>query len=442
MSELARKGNIQKREIRVVKAPTAAARFAFQNRRVPKIGAILPTQEDRQKALEEFRQFKADVAASMFDCVQNIRAVEVMSRDEAELYVEEFQQSKAAVKEMLSYTGAERLVAVISFADAKIKTCPKTRSAIENTFFELASASVGFLIEAREGKSADVKVYGKRYNVAQEFSKAPETTSIISQIDDLIQETTVNSRRIYEESFNALSRMAGDNQLSVSELKAGKEGRVLLQVPDNQFRDRTYKGGYILVESRQSIIRLLGAVSGPQRASENVVRTLGYVPVGALVEERMVFENRLDEEQFKACCILHTWLKLAIKAVEEESEKENRKAAFAAQVESERKQLIPKGTISIPEFVLNSDSVGLAFLDFGRKPFEIRNDGNIIKRVWEVFAVVERNNKGLIRVAHCPERLEEFFTENLEFKNPGQDFRNLGRLGQILRKKAGEIKNA
>lgn len=436
--EIKRDGKPQKREMHVLKPPTVSARFSFQNRRVPRVGAILPTPEERQAALEEFKQFKADVAASMYDCVQNVRSIEAMSRDEAELYTEELDQSRAAIKEMLSYTGAERLVSVVSYADAKTKTCPKTKGAVETTLFELLS--VGFLSEAKNNNS-DIRAYGKKYNLSPEFTKTPESTPIIGEIENLLRETTANSRRVFEESFDALSRLAGSDQISVEELKSGKEGRILLFVPDNEVNNRFYKGGYILVESRSGIVKLVGAVSGPQRTGENVARYHGFVPVSSLDQNRLVLETKVGDEQFKACCILQTWLRLAIGAAEEEADKENRKKAFAVQVEAERQELIPKATISFPEFVL-SEKTGLAFVDFGRKPFEIRNGGPRPKLVWEVFAVVERSDKGLVRVAFCPERLNEFFAENLEFRNPGQEFRNLGRLGQILRKKVGEIKNS
>lgn len=402
--------------------PLAIPKFVFQKPpMVPKFVATATPLERTQNA-ETLRQFKADVVAAMFDHVAQIRAIDGLTdEDERVTEVGTRKNSSDAIASMLSYEPPYRESAVLAYSDALVKTCPEFRGSVEATLKSLLE--VGFLTEVGEGKG--VRIYGKDYKLAKNFERNPEAKAVGGALSKLVGRTVMAGKARFEEDYAAIKAAAGQNQLTPANLKAGKEGRMLLETPDHQHRDRFYKGGILLLESSNGgQIRALDGVGGCQHVARLVAEAGAWIWNTQLGSERLVVNERLPEEVFRNVLILHGLIFRGIAAAEKAEAADKRKAEFKEQTAAERLALKALATLTPVEFFLFS-RVGTTVLDpLGRAPFEIRSQksGTDPTLVWDVIALVERDEQGRIRVAECPERLSGFFAKHREFVPAGEKF--------------------
>lgn len=200
---------------------------------------------------------------------------------------------------------------------------------------------------------------------------------------------------------------------------------MLLETPDHQHRDRFHKGGTMLLEeSNGGQIRVLDGAGGCQRIVRLLAEAGTFVWNTQVLHERLEMKEHLPEEVFRNVRILHGLIYRGIAVAEKAEAADQRKAEFKEQVAAERETLKASATLTLVEFFLFGRA-GTTVLDpLGRKPFEIRSrqKDQSSTLVWDVIALIERDETGRIRVADCPERLNDFFASFREFVLAGEKF--------------------
>lgn len=371
----------------------------------------------------------------MSDLVLQLRALSSGTPDEVALARADVEALQTSIQAELNQEHPQgKEAALLAYASAMIKTCPEFRGSVKETLTSLVET--GFLMEV--GKGNGIRIYGGEYALAKDLARNAEAKSIGEALTHLVDRTVAAGRQKFETDFAALKGAAGQNQLSVADLKSGKEGRLLLETPDQQHRGRFYKGGFLLVESTNGgQIRALDAVGGPQRIVRQLAGVGTYVWNTQLGSERLEMKERLPEEVFRNVLILHGLIYRGIILAEKAEAVDQRKEEFKKQTAAERLTLKASATLTLVEFFIFG-RIGSVLLDpLGRKPFEIHNRIDKDSRptlVWDVIALIERNAQNQIRVANCPERLTEFFADFREYVATGEKFVSVKwPLGNLLR---------
>jgi hypothetical protein len=413
----------------VAKPVPASKKFVFAAPKVPQIGDLLQSPEERQKALADFAEFSRQVREQMPEFVRNIRLIEAMSSEERPIWEDTFRQLNQGVTEMLNYgNSAARQVSVLAYAASLVATCPEYHYSVEHTIAALFS--VGFLtIESGSGRGT-VRVYSKFYTLTRDF-RSPEAQAVLPAINDLVRRTVEAGRRRFEEKFTNLVAGAGETPLSITEFKTGKSGRILLEVPDQTLADGKFlRGGWLLLESANGQVKVLDSAGFIQRMADDLREAGTFVHASQIGKPSASF---LHPEVFK----LLRWVSVACQAAEDRATREAEQAKWAEQTDAERAELGKGATLTVEEFFLGGKT-GTVLYDFGAgRVFDWRTKsatGAETKvSVSDLIALVERNERGQIRVAACPDRLKEFFAEHGELEVPGDKFYNLGKLGALLR---------
>lgn len=404
-------------------------KFTFKTPSIPRVD-LSNTAENRVAGAEALRGYKSEVRIAMPDYVRAIRGIDALT-DEDERTIEgpKRQQLVDAIAAMLNvdkdgYGWEYKEVAVLAYGDAVVKTCPEFRGSVENTLKVLVE--VGLMEEAEGG----VWIYSKNYQLAKEYKNNSEAKAIGGSLDNLVSRTIEAGKARFQQDLAAIKAAAGNNQLTVVDLKTDKEGRLLLETPDHSYRGRPYKGGILLLESSNGgQIRVLDGVGGCQRIARKLAEAGAFIWNTQLDSERIQLpEERLDDDVRTNMIVLHGMIYRGVAEVKKAEVADQRKAEFKAQTSVERESLKVLVTLTPVEFFLFGQ-VGTTLLDpLGRKPFEVRSqikDHDPIL-VWDVVCLVERDEQDRIRVAECPERLNEFFAKNREFVPAGEKFTDVG----------------
>lgn len=211
---------------------------------------------------------------------------------------------------------------------------------------------------------------------------------------------------------------------------------MLLETPNHQHRDHFYKGGIMLLESTGGQIRVLDGVGGCQRIAQRLAGTPAFVWNTQVSHERLERNDRLPEEVFRNILVLHGLIHRGITVAEKTEAANQRKVEFKEQTAGERETLKASASLTLVEFFLFGRA-GTTVLDpLGRKPFEVRSRQKDQRStlVWDVIALVQSDGTGRIRVADCPQRLNEFFAGFLEYVPTGEKFSAVRwPLGNLLR---------
>lgn len=404
----------------VVASPT---KFTFRAPpAVPKLVAKT-TLEERAQNAEILRQFRHDVVVAMFDHVNQIRAIDALAdEDERTTEAGARKESCQAIATMLSYEEPSyKESALLAYADALVKTCPEFRSAVVAMLDDLCR--VGFLTEVAEGKG--IRIYGQYYALAEGFSKNSEARAVGESISQLVSRTVAAGKERFEADFAAIKTAVGENPLSIAELKAGKDGRIILETPNHQHRERFFKGGFLLLElSSEGQIRVLDGAGGCQRIARQLAEAGVFIWNTQLDSERLEMKERLPEEVFRNALILHGLIYRGVAEAAKAEAVDQRKAEFKEQVAAERETLKGLATLTPVEFFL-FERVGTTVLDpLERAPFKVfsQKPGEKPTLIYDVFALIEREETGRIRVADCPERLNFFFADFRDFVPAGEKF--------------------
>lgn len=415
--------------------PAKGRKFVFQAPRVPKIGDILQDPEERRKALAEFEAFSTEVRAQVPEFVRNLRIIEDMSEQEFGLYGDTYRQLKAGLAEMLSYdNSAARSVATLAYANAMVATCPTERWAVQDLLDDLIK--VGFLTITPASGRGVVRVYSRNYTPANGFARhnAEEVNVILNGIDDLVRRTVEVGKARFEADLTELKSAVGDNPLTITEFKAGKPGRILIEVPDQKSGEKVFKGGWLLLGSNSKQVHVLGSAGAIQRKAEEMVGKI-FVYSDQIGAERLHLNAQLPHDLFDLVLILWKWVSMTCKVMEEAEALAIARTKAQELASTDRAELAKKATLTSIEFFLER-KIGTVVFDFGNKPFVWRVSSTETSKTVDVpfvMALVERNNVGQIRIADCPDRLKVFFAEHREFEQPGDKFYGLAKLGALLR---------
>lgn len=409
-------------------------KFAFAPRQLSKPQLTIQSQEERQQNMANLENYRREIGPFLFDLVSQRRALFSGTTEEVAIAKADIDTiTEAIAAELNQEHPLGKQSAVLAYADAMVKTCPEFRGQVEQTLKDLIG--IGFLTEVGNGKGRHI--YGRDYDLAKEFAKNSEARSVFEAMSPLVGRTIAAGKARFNEDLTALKTAVGDNPLTVEELENGsRDGRTLLLVPDYTYRERFHKGGFLLVESTGGQIRTLDGAGGCQNIARLLARTETFVWHSQLGSEHPELNTRLPEEAYRNFRIAHGLLRRGVVAAKQEAARYEEKAGYHRQTDAERETLRAKATLSPVEFFL-FERQGTAVLDpLGREPFEIKNrDRN--KRpilVWDVIALVERNEHGRVRVADCPERLTEFFAKTRQFAEPGEKFTKIPwPLGLLLR---------
>lgn len=408
----------------------AKATFSFKKPAVPKFSVML-TPTARAQAQAEFAEFQAEIRREMTAFVGLVREIDGMPAEEAGLYSEQYRQSQNAIAEMLGYEhDAAREFAVLIYAQAMVSTCPATRYDVEGTVEALTSA--GFLVETRKG---GVRVYDNIYALAEAFARNGEAKATLSALSNLVASARQAGRERFAAELAELTAQAGETPLTVAELKSGKEGRMVLHIPDTKSGDgtRTYKGGYLLLTSVSKKITIISAIGAITRKAMELAEAQTFVWADQIGREKLVSAKPLPHEVFDRMLVLWHWLGNACAAGEAAEKATAEAAELEALVASDKTALEAVATLTPEEFFLGGQA-GTAVLDLSPNEPWVRKTPEGKEEVFPgVVALVERNEAGEIRVADCPERLVPLFAGNREFLPAGEKFANLGELRPMLR---------
>lgn len=405
---------------------------------VPRVAALITSKEERDAQLAEFSATREAIATAMADAVRNLRYVEYeATAEEASILQSARDESEQAIITMLGYEPPYRAVSVLAYASALVRTCPETKGWVEDAAKRLVE--VGFLKPAESHNA--VRVYNAGYVPAGDYGKSAEAGEVLKNLADLVGRERIAAKQRFEAKKAELDAAVGGNPLSIADLKAGKDGRLVLHVPDQIVKrgsdTRTYKGGFALVDSAGGKVRILDGAGGLARISAQLNELGVYVGVSQLEAEKIDLGNvRVPEETFRSIVTLQKLLQRGLIEADEKSASIERKTKFHEEADSERQALAGKATLTSPQFFL-LDAVGTCLVDpLGHKPFVANQGKKNEARTFEVFALVARDEKGRIRVAEAPERLTPDFFEvgDKEFKPAGDRFAGLSwRLRTLLK---------
>ena len=215
---------------------------------------------------------------AMSDVVGQLRQLENMDEVGRQINAAGYAQLNEAVAQMLSYGEVRaRDVSVMAYAKAMVATCPEYRHMLDHTMDSLVRT--GFFTRSNTAGKGGVRVYDSSYILTPAFAKSPEAMGVLRAIRDLSARTAAAGKKRYEEALASLLSQVGDSPLSIADFKSGKPGRILIQVPDETTGDRTFKGGWILVESVDGKVGVVDSVGYIQKPCDEMVAAGIYFPV-------------------------------------------------------------------------------------------------------------------------------------------------------------------
>lgn len=435
-----------------VPAPTVMPKFKLGP--PPKISQrkilVPPSEQEREENFKQYQINFGKIASQMYDSVKWTRWYEALPEEEKPLYQagnDEYSgyiEIKEGIQEMLSYGDwTYREVAVIAYADALVKTCPDYRRWVLSTLDDLVRVS--FLVELSadiksggdkdgKGKPNGLPMYGGVFNLHELFKKNSSAHKVLASLQNLHERTLEAGHRRYTDYLNELKSEAGE-QITLCELKEGKAGRIILDVPDLKRESNCYP---LLVESNGHQVTALGAVGAIQRVIEEIMEAGATVPV-----DKISKDSGLKGKSGTLQAILRRSISAVEKKEQEkirltetkakaEADFQKRVEGYRAQYEADRKELAPLAVLTDSEFLLERKA-GLWFMDFGSKTFFEKVSRGEPKKVYGLMAVVERDELYRVRVVRTPNRLSNFFVNDREFKAEGDNFWGLGKFGVVMR---------
>jgi hypothetical protein len=441
-------------------APAPKRPFVFVKPTLRRVELTLQTTEERQASARDLAEFTDEIGPYMAELIGQRRAlkdaVEAMGEMERMACQPQVEADTKAINEAIAnslgqnHPGAKTL-AVIAYADAVVRDAADHNpdwAAARDILEDLAEKA--FLEESTlgTGGTGAVAMGRKTFSLTAAFTKSAEAQEVFGRVGRLIEQAKKSARADFEVKREEVMEMAGPNQLSVTDLKAGKLGFRFLPVPPQAWTDREGKphrrsaGGLtvrtILSERGPSVVPL-AAFGGIERDVARIMEANVYVASKSLEHERIGEVKGLSGQQFNALVGLHRLLRLGIAEAERQEAIANRKAAFRASCDAEREKLLAEVTLT-PLELLVGEKPGKTLVEwpggpFYQKGFNRETRRNEEKPVFFCFALIERDEqRGWIRVADCPERLAGFFAPHREFTDPGLEFAKLGKLGVILRR--------
>lgn len=416
--------------------------FNFSSLKAPALkgeGRIIPSGEEMKSLLDQLNVFKVDVVPYMHDLMgQWWDAFMVPS----ELF-DSIAEARALLDEniltVLDSNEPYRTPGRVAWADALIKKAPdpfRNRGVID-TVVNLLFKERFLIVGVGEG----FKHEGKMYVLSDNLVSRDDARAVIGSLQRLRARGQESKKEEFRTELDQLRSLAGD-QLSFDEFRAGKEGFVILDVPDKASPDgRFFTGGPVLVQSSGGRVRIIDAAGPIKRRAISLNDTGASVALDQLWSEKIDFGGPVRNARDQIG--IHEIVRRFILKKEENSRRaeettkrkeeeatvwEQEKGRFQEQVSTEEEQLVSKANLNADEFFAGND--GSFVLKFPKPFTDIRN-----KRVmWFVMCLVKRHGDGQIQMLECPERLKEFFGEDvLTPLEPGRRFESIPYpLGYLL----------
>jgi hypothetical protein len=420
---------------------------------VPDIAPLAtPEQEAEQRRVAQAREadYRAKVEKIHKSMGAAVRQLEIIERKDEmgqRLHAADIKHLRGAISQMLNIASPElRPVALVAYGEAKVTNLELRRDALEDALDDLVDA--GVLIEKKETKDSPyVRAYGRTFVVSSELISWKEAGKLLESIQTKATEVAEAGRAFFENALRALKAKANMSAGAVSDLS--ENGFVAyVHVPMHN-RPVVYRQGSELVHStkEQADGHLLVEVSN---GMINVVEALGScswlqgisMKREQLLAEQLKLDYRVEPDIFKKLNQLHENLRFGIQATLDEEAREHAKAqareTYNASVKAEREEWQTKLTTftAVKDFVASTEA-GTVFFSVP-KPWKrnVRIEGkpDRVETTWNVFGLIERNDKGQIRVI-VPDRLKALF-------GGAQDWTALNDapypLGSILRMLAGK----
>jgi len=421
---------------------------------------VLSMQDDavRQQALADLETFRAQIGPYMQDLAVAIRQIEQLGDDERALAQGDWDTIQSAVAETLNASDPlAKVLATVAYASAMLNTCPAERPWVIATLKNLVEK--GFLEDSPKPetdgpfrpKIGEIYAYGRVYSLTPAFAKNDEAQQVLASISNLVSRAVAAGRRYFESRRDEVIALAGDpaTQLTLDQLQnpACPNGLRHLPVPEQQWNDREgnrhfRKAGGIVVQVRNErgpAITMVSGYGGVEYDAEKIRAANAFVLPSSLKHERLPLNQRLEPAQYWAVQQLHRLVRLGITEAIKQGERALSVAAFNDACRTEREVLVAKATLTPEQFLLE-EKVGSAIIHWAPGAFEWRKFDSatkkrpVVTRIWHLFALMERNERGQIKVAECPQRLAEFFAGHRDYETPGQEYSDLGKLGVILRR--------
>lgn len=421
---------------------------------------VLSVQDDavRQQALADLETFKSQIGPFMQDLAVGIRRIESFGDDERAMASGDWDAIQSALAEQLNAPDPlAKSLATIAYADAMIRTCPEGRGWVIATLRDLAEK--GFLTDDGpkpetsgpfRPKVGQICVYSRLYSLAPAFSHSEEAQGVLSVISSLVSRAVAAGREYYENQRDEAITLAGpaESQLTLDQLQSPTcpNGFRHLPVPEQKWNDRDgnpkfrKEGGVIVQVVRNEkglAITMVAGYGGAEHDAEKIRSANAFVTPASLRHDRLQLNQRVEPAQHWAITQLHRLVRLGIGEAAEQEKRNLAKADFNAACHAEREVLTTKATLTAEEFLIG-EKTGSALVHwvpgaFKWRKFDTTKKAPTMIQVWHLFALMERDERGQIRVTDCPDRLKEFWAGHRDFEVPGQEYSELGKLGVILR---------
>lgn len=415
----------------------------------------------REKTVSETRAYLAQIGDVIADWVKFVRQLCAMQADERSAYQGELKHAENVI---LSYLGInpgddaaqdvkanyEQVrknpflvgAAKMHYALVMADTCPPRKQAV----FDLVSGNKYHRLpglvqldllrevtgEAPKGATT-IKVGDAVYRV---LGKKDDAAKIAAAIEAVWERAKEAGREFYSNLLVKL-RAEATKDYAVSDLLAGKAGRLVLLVPDStrivkdkesgKEKEIPLPGGTVLVESDGKTVKFIRCIGHFQRIVTEIADAGRLLQVYTLSEDKLNLGQRVDQETFRHLTIMHSILRRGIVAGLERME-------FHKQCDADAEARSRKASVSTKASLLDS-AHGTAVIELSSWTVEDREKNTLTKYPRVIF-LFERNTEGLVRVVEYPDRLKPLFGDKFaEFMDPKERFEGLKYpLGAIMRK--------
>ncbi len=424
--------------------PTPKSKFNFSAlKSAPKLGGgggrLIPTAAEIRTMGEELVTFKKDVGPYMHDLVSQLWDAYLAPPEVAAALAEAKSSLEGSIREILDSSEPYRTPGRIAWADAVIKTAPdpfRNRGILTAVIERLQEEK--FLTV---GVGAGFKHVGKNYVLAADLVVREDAQAVMRSLMELRERGSETEREETKSELDQLQATAVKNLVTFDDLMAGKDGYVIVDVPDQHTTDgKFFGGGTILVQSVDGAVRIVDGAGRIRRRALNLNDTGVAVAVASLAEEKPKFDNSSWRDQLGIHGLIRRFInkeddakRRVEKMAEEKVAAANRvaeaKTRFKEAADKEYEVLVGKGNLSFDEFFAGNDGV----FAFRLGMFEDQSAG---RRVWQVMCLLERRTgDGWIRMVECPDRLKEFFGADVSAPlAPGKRFDKIPNpLGILLR---------
>lgn len=399
---------------------------------LPKIDLTLPAPEQFEQERRNRETFIAQIGPQMHDWVLCLRNLDELPDEDRKFCSETEQQVVGAINRVLSDEDLDyRTSARLAWADALVRTCPARRGPVTETLERFVKD--GFLVVVENGEQKQgvvVRIYSKNYTLGVELRKNPQAQAVLEALNQLAARTAERGKKVFQDRVAELEAQVGEKVLTPAEVRAGEDGRAILPVTDKvrESDGRFFRGGPILVEVHEGKVRVLDGAGAVQFFARQLGESGAFLGIGQLANERIDLGTaRVPPEVFNRLVAIHDMVRRGLANAEQAEAWEAHKAEYWAKMDAEREELRSKATLSPEEFF--EGKIGIAFVDFGTKPYIVRkkgDDGQIREeKVRGVFCLVERRDDGQIRVSECPDRLKTFFGGCQDWASPAERFEGL-----------------